>query len=279
MVGLAQGLVRDQIARLPSGGMTAAGKITLVMSSTSLSAGLIVSGLVLDAIKALGDMPEGRISLADPDARARASRPLRSGHADDIVQSTVDAATHLIAAPKGRDRDLLARMGQQARPAPGRGVLHILAAKGDVSGQKIPARHHGGITATGPRPDSYCSRARGRVVKADVACEPGAGVDRCPAMDRTSTGQQGLRMRRSWTNGCQGCALSRSVASRDMSVGSHGGNTSILSRRRRPTGAARLHRWGSAVRPPNTPSVSSGNGWGHSHSLPGTGLAWARKWR
>jgi transposase len=165
--------------------------------------------------KALVDAPDGQISLTDPDARAMATRAQHSGHVGYNVQSVVDAETHLIVTHEvtnqGHDRDLLTKMATQAKAALKRDDMHILADKGYFSAQEILACHEAGITATVPRSDTSGARSKGHFVKADFAYEHDADIYRCPAgqalKHRTTTEQQGLQMRRYWTNACKDCAL------------------------------------------------------------------------
>ena len=165
--------------------------------------------------KALVDAPDGQISLTDPDARAMATRAQHSGHVGYNVQSVVDAETHLIVTHEvtnqGHDRDLLTKMATQAKAVLQREDMHILADKGYFSAQEILACHEAGITATVPRSDTSGARSKGHFVKADFAYEHDTDVYRCPAgqalTHRTTTEQQGLQMRRYWTNACKGCAL------------------------------------------------------------------------
>ncbi len=165
----------------------------------------------------LADAPDGQISLTDPDARAMATRAQHSGHVGYNVQSVVDAETHLIVAHEvtnqGHDRDLLTKMATQAKAALQREELHIIADKGYFSGVEILACHKAGITATVPRSDTSGARSKGRFVKADFAYEHENDVYRCPAgqalTHRTTTEQQGLQMRRYWTNACKTCALKK----------------------------------------------------------------------
>jgi transposase len=165
--------------------------------------------------KALVDAPDGQISLTDPDARAMATRAQHSGHVGYDVQSVVDAETHLIVMHEvinqGHDRDLLTKMATQAKAALQREDMHIRADKGYFSAQEILACHEAGITATVPRSDTSGARSKGHFVKADFAYEHDADIYRCPAgqalTHRTTTEQQGLQMRRYWTNACKDCAL------------------------------------------------------------------------
>ncbi|MGP9791826.1 IS1182 family transposase [Roseinatronobacter sp. NSM] len=165
----------------------------------------------------LADAPDGQISLTDPDARAMATRAQHSGHVGYNVQSVVDAETHLIVAHEvtnqGHDRDLLTKMATQAKAALQREELHIIADKGYFSGGEILACHKAGITATVPRSDTSGARSKGRFVKADFAYEHENDVYRCPAgqalTHRTTTQQQGLQMRRYWTNACKTCEIKK----------------------------------------------------------------------
>ena len=165
--------------------------------------------------KALVDAPDGQISLTDPDARAMATRAQHSGHVGYNVQSVVDAETHLIVTHEvtnqGHDRDLLTKMATQAKAVLQREDMHILADKGYFSAQEILACHEAGITARVPRSDTSGARAKGHFVKADFAYEHDADIYRCPAgqalTHRTTTEQQGLQMRRYWTNACKDCDL------------------------------------------------------------------------
>ena len=163
----------------------------------------------------LADAPDRQISLTDPDALAMATRAQHSGHVGYNVQSVVDAETHLIVAHEvtnqGHDRDLLTKMAIQAKVALQRDDMQILADKGYFSALEILACHKAGITATVPRSDISGARTKGHFVKADFAYDHDADVYRCPAgqalTHRTTTEQQGLQMRRYWTNACKACAL------------------------------------------------------------------------
>lgn len=161
----------------------------------------------------LADAPDGQISLTDPDARAMATRAQHSGHVGYNVQSVVDAETHLIVTHEvtnqGHDRDLLTKMATQAKVALQRDDMQILADKGYFSALEILACHKAGITATVPRSDTSGARSKGHFVKADFAYDHDADVYRCQAgrAHRTTTEQQGLQMRRYWTNACKTCAL------------------------------------------------------------------------
>jgi Transposase domain (DUF772)/Transposase DDE domain len=165
--------------------------------------------------EALADAPDGQISLTDPDARAMATRAQHSGHVGYNVQSVVDAETHLIVTHEvinqGHDRDLLTQMAARAKVALQRENLHILADKGYFSALEILACHEAGITMTVPRSDTSGARTKGHFVKADFADDHDIDVYRCPAGQaltyRTTSEQQGLQMRRYWTNAFKACDL------------------------------------------------------------------------
>lgn len=144
-----------------------------------------------------------------------ATRAEHSGHVGYNVQSVVDAETHLIVTHEvtnqGHDRDLLTKMATQAKAVLQHEDMHILAGKGYFSALEILACHKAGITATVPRSDTSGARSKGHFVKADFAYEHDADVYRCPAgqalTHHTTTEQQGLQMRRYWTNACKDCGL------------------------------------------------------------------------
>lgn len=125
----------------------------------------------------------------------------------------MDAETHLIVTHEvtnqGHDRDLLSKMATQAKVALQRDDMHILADKGCFSVLKIPACQKIGITATVPRSDTSGARPKGHFVDDDFAHNHDADIYRCPAgqtlTHRTTTEQQGLQMRRYWTNACKDC--------------------------------------------------------------------------
>lgn len=165
--------------------------------------------------KALQDVLDGQISLTDPDARAMATRAQHGGHAGYNIQNVVDAETHLIVTHEvtnqGHDRNLLTVMATKARAALKRDNLHILADKGYFSAREILACQKAGVPATLPRPDASGSRAGGRYVKADFAYEADADIYRCPAGEalvyRYTTEEDGIQLRRYWTEVCGGCDL------------------------------------------------------------------------
>lgn len=164
---------------------------------------------------ALGEAPDGQISLTDPDARAMATSARRSGLVGYNVQSAVDTETHLIVAHevtnKGFDRDQLAPMAKAAKSALGRPDLHAIADKGYFSSAEILASHQAGIIATVPKPDTSGNRSKGRFVKADFAYDAKRDIYICPAGEeltyRYTREEDGLQMRRYWTGNCGECPI------------------------------------------------------------------------
>ncbi len=164
---------------------------------------------------ALADAPDGQISLTDPDARAMATSARNSGMVGYNAQCAVDTETHIIVAHdvtnKGFDRDQLSPMSMAAKAALGRDELHALADKGYFSGAEIIACDRAGITVTMPRPETSGNRGKGMYVKADFKYDAARDVYVCPTGDaltyRYTREEDGLQVRRYWTNECQHCPV------------------------------------------------------------------------
>ena len=165
--------------------------------------------------KALADAPDGQISLTDPDARAMATSARNSGLVGYNAQCVVDTETHIIVTHdvtnKGFDRDQLSPMAMAAKYALGRDTLHALADKGYFSGVEIAACDKAGITVTMPRPETSGNRSKGMYVKADFKYDAARDVYICPTGDtltyRYTREEDGLQVRRYWTNECQHCPV------------------------------------------------------------------------
>lgn len=165
--------------------------------------------------KALADAPDGQISLTDPDARAMATSARNSGLVGYNAQCAVDTEAHIIVSHdvtnKGVDRDQLSPMAIAAKEALGRDELHALADKGYFSGDEIAACDKVGITVTMPRPETSGNRSKGMYVKADFKYDPTRDVYICPTGDeltyRYTREEDGLQVRRYWTNECQHCPV------------------------------------------------------------------------
>ncbi|SDX99067.1 IS1182 family transposase [Roseicitreum antarcticum] len=165
--------------------------------------------------KALADAPDGQISLTDPDARAMATSARNSGLVGYNAQCAVDTETHIIVTHevtnKGFDRDQLSPMAMAAKDTLGRDTLHALADKGYYSGVEIAACDKAGITVTMPRPETSGNRKKGMYVKADFKYDADRDVYVCPTGDeltyRYTRDEDGLQVRRYWTNECQNCPV------------------------------------------------------------------------
>jgi hypothetical protein len=159
--------------------------------------------------------PDQQISLTDPDARSMATSGRGSGMVGYNVQSAVDARHHLIVAHEvtnvGSDRAQLFNIAKQAKAALGADALDVVADRGYFSGEEILACEEAGITVTLPKPHTSANRAKGRFVKGDFRYVAEDDVYICPAGERLvyryTTQENGLTLRRYWTNVCQSCVL------------------------------------------------------------------------
>jgi hypothetical protein len=89
--------------------------------------------------------------------------------------------------------------------------LHALADKGYFSGVEIAACDKAGVTVTLPRPATSGNRSKGMYVKADFKYDPTRDIYICPTGDeptyRYTREEDGLQLRRYWTNECQHCPV------------------------------------------------------------------------
>jgi Transposase DDE domain len=89
--------------------------------------------------------------------------------------------------------------------------LQAVADRGYFSGEEIVACDRAGITVTMPKPMTSGAKSAGRFGKQDFAYLPEDDVYRCPAGERLkyyySNVENGLKLRRYWTNACRTCAL------------------------------------------------------------------------
>ena len=159
--------------------------------------------------------PDRQISLTDPDARSMATSGRGSGIVGYNVQAAVDTRHHLIVAHEvtneGSDRAQLSNMANQAKAALGADALDVVADRGYFSGEQILACEEAAITVTLPKPQTSANRAKGRFVKGDFRYVADDDVYLCPAGERLvyryTNQENGLTLRRYWTNVCQSCAL------------------------------------------------------------------------
>jgi len=159
--------------------------------------------------------PDQQISLTDPDSRSMATSGRGSGVVGYNVQVAVDTEHHLIVNHEvtnvGSDRAQLARVAKETKATLQTDTLDAVADRGYFSGEEILACDQAGITVTLAKPMTSGIEARGRFGKQDFVYLPEEDVYRCPAGERLkyyfTTVENGLRLRRYWTNACRTCAL------------------------------------------------------------------------
>lgn len=166
--------------------------------------------------EALTDVPDGQISLTDPDARSMATYGKGTGLVGYNVQTAVDVDTHLIVTHEvtnvENDRSQLAPMASAAKEALEADRLDAIADRGYFNGAELLSCHEAGITATVPRPETSNNRKKGMFVKADFVYDASADTYLCPARKplayRYTIEEKGLMLRRYWRSDCPSCPLS-----------------------------------------------------------------------
>ncbi|GAI18555.1 unnamed protein product, partial [marine sediment metagenome] len=143
----------------------------------------------LDQIKEeLKTLPDGQISMTDPDARSMATSGKGSGMVGYNVQMAVDAKHHLIVAHEvtniGNDRAQLNSMARAARDAMGKTRLKAIADRGYFSAQEIKACADTGIAAILPKPTTSSAKAGGRFDRADFIYIARDDEYQCPVGER-----------------------------------------------------------------------------------------------
>jgi len=159
--------------------------------------------------------PDQQISLTDPDSRSMATSGRGSGVVGYNVQVAVDTEHHLIVTHEvtnvGNDRAQLAHVGKQAKATLRVASLDAVADRGYFSSEEILACEDAGITVTLPKPMTSGIKAKGRFGKQDFRYAAKDDVYICPAGQkltyRYTNEENGLALRRYWTNICQGCAI------------------------------------------------------------------------
>jgi hypothetical protein len=156
-----------------------------------------------------------QISLTEPDSRSMATTGRGSGVVGYNVQVAVDTDHHLIVAHEvtnaGSDRAQLANIASRAKEVLGVDELQAVADRGYYSGTEIFACHEAGIAVTLPKPMTSGIEAKGRFGKQDFRYEAEEDVYICPAGEKLvyhyTNEENGLLLRRYWTNACQSCAI------------------------------------------------------------------------
>jgi len=159
--------------------------------------------------------PDQQISLTDPDSRSMATSGRGSGVVGYNVQVAVDTEHHLIVTHEvtnvGSDRSQLAHVAKETKATLQTDTLEAVADRGYFNGEEILACDQAGITVTLPKPITSGSKAKGRYGKQDFVYLPEEDVYRCPAGERLkyyyTNVENGLNLRRYWTNACRTCAL------------------------------------------------------------------------
>ncbi len=159
--------------------------------------------------------PDRQVSLTDPDARSMATSGRGSGMVGYNVQAAVDTKHHLIVAHEvtnvGSDRSQLYPMAKQTKAALETDRLDVVADRGYFNSADILACDEAGITVTLPKPLTSGSKAKGRFGKQDFRYVAEEDAYICPAGERLlyryTNEENGLTLRRYWTNVCRNCAI------------------------------------------------------------------------
>jgi transposase len=159
--------------------------------------------------------PDQQISLTDPDARSMATSGRGSGVVGYNVQVAVDTEHHLIVTHEvtnvGSDRAQLAHMAKETQATLETTDLDVIADRGYFSSEEILACDKAGITVTLPKPMTSNAKAEGRFGKQDFRFVAEEDVYVCPAGEELAyhytTEENGLALRRYWTNACQSCTI------------------------------------------------------------------------
>ena len=162
--------------------------------------------------------PDQQISLTDPDARSMATSGRGSGVVGYNVQIAVEAKHHLIVTHEltndGSDRSQLSHVAKETKAMLDVDKLDTVADRGYFDSEEILACENAGITVTLPKPMTSNSKAQGRFGKQDFRYLAEEDVYICPAGEklayRYTTEENGLVLRRYWTNACQSCAIKQS---------------------------------------------------------------------
>jgi gas vesicle protein len=165
--------------------------------------------------------PDQQISLTDPDSRSMATSGRGSGVVGYNVQVAVETRNHLIITHEvineGSDRAQLSPMAKSAKAVLGVEKLDAVADRGYFSGEEILACDNAGITVTLPKPMTSGMIARGRFGKQDFRYVADEDVYICPAGERLpyryTNEEDGLVLRRYWTNACQSCPIKKTCTS------------------------------------------------------------------
>ena len=161
--------------------------------------------------------PDQQISLTDPDARSMATSGRGSGVVGYNVQVAVDTKHHLIVTHEvtnvGNDRSQLAGVAKQAKDTLRRESLDVVADRGYFNGGDPGvrgSRYHGHPA----KADDLERQGRRALWQAGLPLHGGEDLYICPAGEsltyRYTNEENGLVLRRYWTNACPNCAIKHS---------------------------------------------------------------------
>src|SRR4029450_2174532 len=111
----------------------------------------------------------------------------------------------------GNDRGQLARIAKATKATLRTDTLEAVADRGYFDSQEILTCEAAGVAVTLPKPMTSGAKARGRFGKQDFRYVAEEDVYICPAGEklayRYTNQENGLVLRRYWTNACQNCAI------------------------------------------------------------------------
>ena len=159
--------------------------------------------------------PDQQISLTDPDSRSMATSGRGSGVVGYNVQIAVDTEHHLIVTHEvtndGSDRAQLANVACEAKRVLGVGELEAVADRGYYSSEEILTCHQAAITITLPNPITSALRLRVASASGTLFISATRICTAVPAGEKLvyhyTNEENGLVLRRYWTNACQSCAI------------------------------------------------------------------------
>jgi len=160
-------------------------------------------------------VPDGQISLTDPDARSMATSGRGTGMVGYNVQSAVDSKHHIIITHEvtnaGHARTQLANMALKSKQLLETPSLSVVADRGYYSGEEIKRCDDANITTYFPKPQTSGNQAKGYFGRRDFIYHAEDDEYECPAGERaifrTSREEGGKIIRRYWSSSCIHCAM------------------------------------------------------------------------
>ncbi len=163
----------------------------------------------------LQEIPDGQVSLTDPDARSMATSGRGSGMVGYNAQAAVDSQHHLIVTHEvtnqGHDRAQLSNMAAQAKTVLDVDELTVVADRGYYSGEEIKTCEEAGIRTYLPKNQTSSNQAKGYYGKRDFIYHPQDDEYECPAGERAiyrfTREEKGKQIRRYWSSACVSCSM------------------------------------------------------------------------